>query len=182
MSCLASLLKQSRKSPQLAARLWSEVNCVIGRGVSRNSVVSADVSLDNLNDFFRSVAISEDHQSAGSWTLPTDSDTDKFCLSPIEVSDVVAHLWHLDVRKSTGSDGFSARLLREVAVEIAEPLSTIFNKSLQSGVAPFAWKKSNLTLVHKEGDDNNPSNFRPISVVAKILEKLIANRGPPATS
>ena len=138
MSCLASLLKQSRKSPQLAARLWSEVNCVIGRGVSRNSVVSADVSLDNLNDFFRSVAISEDHQSAGSWTLPTDSDTDKFCLSPIEVSDVVAHL---DVCKSTGSDGFSARLLREVAVEIAEPLSTIFNNSLQSGVAPFAWKK-----------------------------------------
>ena len=99
--------------------------------------MSADVSLDNLDDFFRSVAISEDHP-AGSWTLPTDSDTDSFCFSPIEISDVVAHLQHLDVRKSTVSDGFSARLLREVAVEIAEPLSAIFNKSLQSGVVQFA--------------------------------------------
>ena len=141
--------------------------------------MSADVLLDNLNDFFRSVTISEDHQPAGSWTLPTDSDTDKFCFSPIEVSDVVAHLQHPDVRKSTGSDGFSARLFREVAVEVAEPLSAIFNKSLQSGVVPFAWKKSNVTPVHKGGDDHDPSNFCPISVVpivAKILEKLIANQ------
>ena len=37
-------------------------------------------------------------------------------------------LQHLDVRKSTGPDGISARLLREVALEIAEPL-TFFNYS-----------------------------------------------------
>ena len=81
--------------------------------------------------------------------------------------------------KSTGSDGFSARLFGEVAVEVAEPLSAIFNKSLQSGVVPFAWKKSNVTPVHKGGDDHDPSNFCPISVVpivAKILKKLIANQ------
>ena len=65
-----------------------------------------------------------------------------------------------------------------MAVEIAEPLTAIFNKSLQSGVVPFAWKKSNVTPVHKGSDDNNPSNFRPISVVpivAKILQKFIYN-------
>ena len=153
--------------------LWSEINHVNGWSASHNSAVSKGVSLDNLNDFFRSIAITEDHQPADSWTLPPDSDIDKFCFSPIEVSDVVAQLQHLDVRKSTGSDGFSARFLKEVAVEIAEPLTAIYNKLLQSRVVPF------VTPVHKGGDDNNPTNFCPISVVpivAKVLEKLIANQ------
>ena len=62
------------------------------------------------------------------------------------------------------------QFLREVAVEIAEPLTTIYNKSLQSGVVPSAWKK------HQGSDDIDPTNFRPISVVlivAKVLEKLL---------
>ena len=125
--CLSSLLKQSRKSPQLASRLWPEINHVIGRRASHNSVESKNVSLDILNEHFRSVAISETYQPADSWTLPPDFDTDaaKFCFCPIEVFDIVTQLQHLDVHKSTESNGFSAQFLREVAVEIAEPLTAI---------------------------------------------------------
>ena len=44
---------------------------------------------------------------------------------------------------------------------------------------PSDWKKSNVTAVHKSGCMDDPSNFRPISVVpilAKILEKLVASQ------
>ena len=74
--CLSSLLKQSRKSSQLASQLWSEINHIIGRTASHNSVESKNVLLDILNEHFRNVAISETHQLADSWTLPPDSNTD----------------------------------------------------------------------------------------------------------
>ena len=69
--------------------------------------------------------------------------------------------------------------LKEVANEIVDPLTVLYNKSIQSGVVPLNWKKSHLTPVHKGGDASHPGNFHPISVVpvvAKILEKLIANQ------
>ena len=66
-----------------------------------------------------------------------------------------------------------------VASEVADPLTFIFNQSLQTGIVPSAWKYSNVTPVHKGGDKSNPSNFCPISVVpvaAKVLERLIADQ------
>ena len=44
---------------------------------------------------------------------------------------------------------------------------------------PSAWKRSNVTPVHKGGDTDDPGNYRPISVVpiiAKVLEKIIATQ------
>ena len=69
--------------------------------------------------------------------------------------------------------------MKEVAAEIASPLTYIFNKSLQDGCVPHMWKCSNVTPVHKGGSVDDPSNYQPISVVsvaAKVLEKLIATQ------
>ena len=69
--------------------------------------------------------------------------------------------------------------MREVACEIVEPLKKLYNSSLQTGIIPSDWKRSNVTAVYKSGSRDDPSNFRPISVVpiiAKILEKLVASQ------
>ena len=92
---------------------------------------------------------------------------------------VLSLLNHLDVRKSVGPDGLSARFLKEVAEQIVTPLTKIYNKSSESGVVPQSWKCSNVTPVHKGGPCNDPGNFRPISVVsiaAKLLEKIVSNQ------
>ena len=69
---------------------------------------------------------------------------------------------------------------REVASEIAvEQLIKLYNASLRFGSIPSDWKQSNVTAVHKYGCKDDPSNFRPISVVpvlAKILEKLVTSQ------
>lgn len=88
-------------------------------------------------------------------------------------------LHHLDVRKSVGPDGLSARFLKVVAEQIVTPLTKIYNKSLESGVVPQSWKCSNVTPVHKGGSHNDPGNFWSISVVpivAKILERIVSNQ------
>ena len=90
---------------------------------------------------------------------------------------VLSLLTKLDTRKSTGPDDLSALFLQRVAECIVVPLTLIYNKSLKTGTVPSAWKKSNVTPVHKGGDTDDPGNYRPISVVpivAKILEKIIA--------
>jgi len=41
--------------------------------------------------------------------------------------------------------------LKEVADEIAEPLTEIFNKSVSEGVVPQDWKIANVTPIFKKG-------------------------------
>ena len=62
---------------------------------------------------------------------------------------VLSLLNKLDVRKSVGPDGISARFLKEVAESVAAPLTKLYNKSLETGVVPNKWKCSNVTPVHK---------------------------------
>ena len=92
---------------------------------------------------------------------------------------MLAQLQTLNIKKATGPDGISAYFLRSVAEELAEPLTFIFNMSIRSGSIPRAWKQSNVSPIHKGGSCDDPGNFRLISVVpiiAKVLEKLIANQ------
>ena len=87
---------------------------------------------------------------------------------------VVLLLERFNIKKSTIPDGVSAIFLRKMAVEIAEPLTYIYNKSLSTGSFVVAWKQSNVTPVHIGGDADDPGNYRPISavpIVAKVLEK-----------
>ena len=138
------------------------------------------MSLDRINDFLRTIAISSDHQVASSFCPSlTHTDQARFCFDTIQVNDVMHQLQSLDVSKAAGPDGISGLFLKAVASDIAIPLSTIYNKSIQTGSVPRAWKRSDVTPVYKGGDVNHPGNFRPISVVsivAKVLEKMIANQ------
>ena len=85
------------------------------------------------------------------------------------------------MRKSTGPDDLSSRFLKEVANEIAEPLTSLFNYSLQQKVVPSAWKRSHIMPVHKGGAPDDPSDYRPIAVVpvvAEVLEKIVSTTRP----
>ena len=63
-----------------------------------------------------------------------------------------------------------------VAPGISGSLTVIFNACLKEGCNPQEWKSAIITLVHKGGNDNVTSNYRPVSmlpVVVKVLERLI---------
>ena len=84
----------------------------------------------------------------------------------------------LDVNKATGPDGISPRLLKETAYQIAPSLSTLFNRSLDSGSVPKEWKLSNIIPVFKNSH-SRVENYRPISllcVVSKVFERCILNK------
>ena len=105
-----------------------------------------------------------------------------FSLSVFRFLKVVLLLLRaLDIKKSTDPDGISALFLQKVAVEVAISLTFLYNQSLESGLVPMAWKKSNVTPVHKSGKTDDPGNYIycPISVVpivAKVFEKMVASQ------
>ncbi|KFZ58652.1 hypothetical protein N321_10210, partial [Antrostomus carolinensis] len=86
------------------------------------------------------------------------------------------HLRNLKVHKSMGPDGMHPQVLRELAHEVAKPLSIIFEKSWQSGEVPADWKKGNITPIFKKGNKENPGNYRPVSLTSvpgKIMEQIL---------
>ena len=52
--------------------------------------------------------------------------------------------------KATGLDMISARLLRECADLIADPMCSIFNQSIRSGIFPQEWKCAKVIPLFKE--------------------------------
>ena len=129
----------------MASQLWEQVNEVIGRKKSQKLVsVGGQLSLDQINNFFCTVAISSNHQPVPD----CDQHTAKFKFCNFSVSSVLAQLQTLNIKKATGPDGISAYFLRLVAEELAEPLTFIFNMSIRSGSIPRAWKQSNVSPTH----------------------------------
>ena len=83
----------------------------------------------------------------------------------------------LDCSKSTGPDGISARMLRETALSITQPLTSLFNMLIQWCSFPSLWKVANVVPIPKNSTcKSSPSNYRPISllpVISKLFEKHI---------
>ena len=181
---LESLVSKSRRVPGCAAEVWSYVNAMFGHTKSYQSPQQDLGSLNSINDYFQTVAISSDHRCANDFVVPADSSVgaDPFVFSEISVSSVLSHLQSLDPKKSTGPDGLSARFLKKIAVEIASPLTQLCNISLLTGAFPSDWKHSHITPVHKGGPFDDPSNFRPISVVLcwpKFWKRLFLSSSAP---
>ena len=87
--------------------------------------------------FFRSVAVTDHHRPASTFvSTDTPPDNANFQFSIITPSTVYGLLLALNVRKSVGPDGISARFLKEITGVIVDLLTNLFNKSLQSGVFP----------------------------------------------
>ena len=78
-------------------------------------------------------------------------------------------------------DAFNLNIycLRLLAPSISPFLCEVFNSCLNFGLFPDCLKIAKVLPIFKEGDESNPSNYRPISlltVVGKIFEKIIFNR------
>ena len=61
-------------------------------------------------------------------------------------------LANLKPAKAAGPDGFTPRVLRELAKQIAPILTTIYRSSLKTGVVPSDWKEALVTPVFRKGE------------------------------
>jgi hypothetical protein len=94
------------------------------------------------------------------------------------INGVLEALKSLKTCKSTGTDNISARFLKIAAPVIALSIAKIINMSLETAVFPTRWKTANVIPLYKDGERDNVTNYRPISilpVVSKIIERHVHN-------
>ena len=96
----------------------------------------------------------------------------QFNIPAITVQDTMEMIDSLSSRKATGSDGISVKVLKLIAPVLCQPLTRVFNLSLEKGCFPRKWKIARVTPLHKDGVRDIKDNYRPISVLS-VLSKLI---------
>ena len=176
----------SMESVNNPTKAWQEVNRILGgKGrceiqilkIDGGVITSKQEMVEEFARFFSSIVgvmgkMSEDAGDAES-EVEVEST---FRFKEIEEGDVLKALLHLNPNKACGTDGISANVLRMVAPGICDSLTVIFNACLKEGRNPEEWKSANSTPVHKGGNVDVTSNYRPVSmlpVVVKVLERLI---------
>lgn len=82
----------------------------------------------------------------------------------------------LNPNKAPGPDNIPTRLLKDYAKVLCQPLSLIYQASIDQGHIPDDWRKATISPIFKKGDKSLPVNYRPISLTSiccKMLEHIV---------
>ena len=111
-------------------------------------------------------------QFQSAFTRESDAEIPSKCTSPftpmgeitVDPNGVLKLLNNLKIRKASGQDGLSARVLKECSSEIAPILALIYNQSFDQGTVPDDWQQENVAPIFKKGKKYDASNYRPVSL------------------
>ncbi|CAM5102982.1 unnamed protein product [Eretmochelys imbricata] len=135
------------------------------------NLVTEDVEKANvLNAFFASVFTNKVSSQTAALGSTAWGGGDQ---PSVEKEVVRNYLEKLDEHKSMGPDALHPRVLKQL---VAEPLAIIFENSWRSGEVPDDWKKANVVPIFKKGKEEDPGNYRPVSLTSvpgKIMEQVL---------
>ena len=92
------------------------------------------------------------------------------------MENVQKELAGLNPNKAGGPDNLPPRLLKELAAELAQPVTALFSASMDEGVLPSTWKTATVSPIFKKGSKQLAVNYRPVSltcVLCKVMETVI---------
>ena len=177
-------------------KLWGLINSVIKK--TRNKIDCIEyLSLENLRiyesnqianemgKYFAEIGktfankIDKPENDTNYYLSKIKPNSKSMFLHPTNKMEIKKLIEKLPNKHSSGYDGISNHLLKQISDEILDPLVKIFNCSLSTGVFPTAMKKADVVPLHKSKSRDKSTNYRPISLlitISKVLEKVVYKR------
>ena len=123
-----------------------------------------------FNDYFVNVASNIDKSIPRTRKSPTNSlknrNADSMFLSPATEQEIEFIIQSLNSQKTIGPCSIPVLILKTLTKHIAKPLSATVNLSFQAGIFPDNLKVAKVNPLHKKDSCDNPSNYRPISILS----------------
>ena len=177
-------------------KLWNFVNDKIDKKKVNKPIVQIFSSTENkiiknekeiadiFNKFFTNVGpdmANNIRQTNESYRVDETKTTlmNSIFLTPTTETEVLNIIRAMNSNKSSGVDNISCKVVKTIAGYISKPLVYIINKSIETSIFPDHFKKAEVIPIFKAGDADNPTNYRPISLIpslAKIYEKILKIR------
>ena len=175
---------------------WEGINTLINKKRKKRNVTSLQFPnnqritrnqseiANTLNHHFASVG----PKLANSISLPTRDFNDylgnsnyanSFYFDAVTSSEIEMEILSTQSNKIYGLYSCPVRLLKSARHVISSALAQLMNKSILCGMYPRQLKHAKVVPVHKTGDETDPSNYRPISLLSvfnRIFERLMYKR------
>ena len=136
----------------------------------------------NEHNYFVNVA-----KNIGNNSIPVDDDhpsihaiksnhpelgEQNFSFSCIDDDFVGKQISKINIKKATGNDGISPKLLHLAKPVISKPLTKLVNLSLSSSTFPDRLKEAQVAPIHKKNSVLEKGNYRPVSVLPAISKNF----------
>ena len=105
---------------------------------------------------------------------PLGNPEDQFSFKPTTETYVHKVISNLNIKKSTGVDKISAKILKSCVSTVSGTISNLKNTTYKSGKFPAGLKQAQVLPLYKKKDPLNKENFRPVSllpIISKIYER-----------
>ena len=129
-----------------------------------------------LNKFFSSTNSVDNNVMPG---MNRPAATSKLDTVDMNYTTILTTLQKMKINSSSGPDGLPPVLFKKLALELALPLSLLFQSSMSVGQLPAEWKTATVSPIYKSGLACDVNNYRPISltcIACKIMERIIVQR------
>ena len=103
----------------------------------------------------------------------------KFCDNTISKIELCEAVESLKANKSPGIDGLTPEFYKKFWPNLEKAYVNMLQETFVKGILPISTRKAVLALIHKKGDRNLLTNYRPISLSNydyKILTSVFAKR------
>ena len=105
--------------------------------------------------------------------------TESFEFKPTDQKTVSKTIDKFKVKKATGVDKVSVKLLKLGKPSLIAPITNMINSSIECGTFPNRLKEAQVSPLFKKNDPLLKSNYRPVSILpipSKIFEKVLSEQ------
>ncbi|UYV60670.1 hypothetical protein LAZ67_1001817, partial [Cordylochernes scorpioides] len=148
-------------------QIWKTINSL----KYRNNLLGV-ISIADWQVFYRELLCSNLTKVVQLPLEILDIDPELDC--EISLTEVTTEISKLGKNKATGLDEIPNEAIKYLLEEHTIYLRNLFNKILRTSQVPQQWTKTIIHPIFKNGDQDNPSNYRGISLISN-LSKLFTS-------